>query len=59
MGKWKLGSPGQPFRLKAVEMIIMPANKPHSLRAIASFKMMQIMIRSEVKVPDLIATPGR
>jgi quercetin dioxygenase-like cupin family protein len=28
------------------EMVIMPANKPHTLKAIEKFKMMLIMIRS-------------
>ena len=37
---------GQPHRLQAGEMIIMPANKPHALRAIGRFKMMLVMIRS-------------
>jgi quercetin dioxygenase-like cupin family protein len=36
----------KPFRLTAGEMIIMPANKPHSLRALSRFKMLLIMIRS-------------
>ncbi|MFH1594115.1 MAG: cupin domain-containing protein [Candidatus Omnitrophota bacterium] len=37
---------GKPFVLKAGEMIIMPANKPHSLKAAESrFKMMLVMIR--------------
>ncbi|MFN3410953.1 MAG: cupin domain-containing protein [Exilispira sp.] len=32
--------------LKAGQMIIMPANKPHSLNAVKSFKMLLIMILS-------------
>jgi quercetin dioxygenase-like cupin family protein len=32
-------------RLKKGEMIIMPADEPHALRAIQKFKMMLIMIR--------------
>lgn len=32
--------------LKAGEMLLMPANAPHSLRAIQSFKMILIMIKS-------------
>jgi quercetin dioxygenase-like cupin family protein len=36
----------KPFRLTAGEMIIMPANKPHSLRALSRFKMLLVMIRS-------------
>ena len=37
---------GKPLRLKAGEMTIMPANHPHSLKAIKNFKMLLIMIRS-------------
>jgi len=31
--------------LKPGQMIIMPANKPHSLKAVSKFKMLLIMIR--------------
>jgi len=37
---------GKPFRLKAGEMLIMPANDPHALKAITRFKMVLTMIRS-------------
>jgi quercetin dioxygenase-like cupin family protein len=37
---------GSPFHVKQGEMIIMPANKAHALKAIKKFKMMLIMIRS-------------
>jgi len=37
---------GKPNHLKAGEMIIMPANEPHSLKATKRFKMLLIMIRS-------------
>lgn len=37
---------GKPFHLKPGEMIIMPANEPHALKAIKKFKMLLIMIRS-------------
>lgn len=37
---------GKPAVVKAGEMVVMPANKPHALRAIESFKMLLIMIRS-------------
>jgi len=37
---------GKPFHLKTGEMIIMPANDPHALKALKKFKMMLIMIRS-------------
>ncbi|OAT85479.1 cupin domain-containing protein [Desulfotomaculum copahuensis] len=36
---------GQPLHLKTGEMVIMPANQPHALRAIRKFKMLLIMIR--------------
>jgi len=36
---------GKPFSVSEGEMIIMPANQPHALRAIKRFKMMLIMIR--------------
>jgi quercetin dioxygenase-like cupin family protein len=36
----------KPLRLIAGEMTIIPANKPHSLRALARFKMLLVMIRS-------------
>jgi len=35
-----------PLRLKEGEMLIMPANQPHALRAITRFKMMLVMIKS-------------
>jgi quercetin dioxygenase-like cupin family protein len=34
------------FLLKKGQMIIMPANEPHALKAIEKFKMMLIMIKS-------------
>lgn len=37
---------GEEFTLTEGEMIIMPANKPHSLQALKPFKMMLIMIRA-------------
>ncbi|MCS7234039.1 MAG: cupin domain-containing protein [Synergistetes bacterium] len=37
---------GKPFSLSAGEMIIMPANKPHSVKAEERFKMLLVMIRS-------------
>jgi quercetin dioxygenase-like cupin family protein len=33
------------YRVKKGEMIILPANKPHELKAIRKFKMMLIMIK--------------
>ena len=37
---------GKPNNLIEGEIIIMPANKPHSLQAVEKFKMLLIMIRS-------------
>ena len=37
---------GKPHRLTGGEMIIMPANKLHALKAVSRFKMMLVMIRS-------------
>jgi len=37
---------GSTQRVKAGEMIIMPANQPHALHGVKAFKMMLIMIRA-------------
>jgi len=37
---------GVPVTVGSGEMIIMPANKPHSLKAVERFKMMLTMIRA-------------
>lgn len=37
---------GNVVRAKAGEMVIMPANEPHSLKAATKFKMILIMIRA-------------
>ena len=36
----------RPSRLKKGEIVIMPANEPHSLSALKRFKMMLVMIRA-------------
>ena len=36
---------GKPFTVKEGEMIIMPANKPHSMKAVEKFKMFLVMIK--------------
>ncbi len=36
---------GKPHRAGRGEMIIMPANKPHALRAVRRFKMLLVMIK--------------
>ena len=37
---------GAAYRLKAGELIIMPADQPHALRALTGFKMLLTMIRA-------------
>ena len=37
---------GQPFSLKTGEIIIMPANKPHAIKAVERFKMFLVMVRA-------------
>ena len=37
---------GKPLRLKEGEIVIMPANQPHALKATKKFKMILTMIRS-------------
>ena len=36
---------GEPLHVKAGEMVVMPANEPHALKAIEPFKMLLVMIR--------------
>ena len=45
-GEAEITISSKPFRLKRGEMIIMPANEPHALKAVQKFKMMLTMIRS-------------
>lgn len=45
-GEVEIRISGNPVVLKQGEMIIMPANKPHALKAVTKFKMMLTMIRS-------------
>jgi len=56
-GEVEISIAGQPFHLKEGEMIVLPAGKPHAVRAISPFKMMLTMVRSEDKTPDLIPAP--
>jgi len=37
---------GKPVLVREGEMVVMPANKPHALRAVKRFKMVLTMIRS-------------
>jgi quercetin dioxygenase-like cupin family protein len=45
-GKAEIAIAGKAFQLGAGELILMPANRPHALRAVSRFKMLLIMIRS-------------
>ena len=45
-GEADIAISGKIHRLKSGEMIIMPANEPHALKAVKKFKMALIMIRS-------------
>jgi quercetin dioxygenase-like cupin family protein len=44
-GEAEISISGKAFHLKEGEMIIMPANQPHALKAIKKFKMILTMIR--------------
>ncbi len=37
---------GTPMKVQVGEMLIMPADKPHSIKAVEKFKMLLIMIRT-------------
>jgi quercetin dioxygenase-like cupin family protein len=45
-GKAQVVISGKAHSLDSGEMIIMPANEPHSLKALEKFKMMLVMIRA-------------
>jgi quercetin dioxygenase-like cupin family protein len=45
-GKAEISIAGKPLNLNAGETIIMPANKPHALKAVERFKMLLVMIRT-------------
>jgi quercetin dioxygenase-like cupin family protein len=45
-GQAEITIDGKPHKLKAGELMIMPADHPHSVKAIKKFKMLLIMIRS-------------
>jgi quercetin dioxygenase-like cupin family protein len=46
-GEVEISISGEPFHLREGEMIIMPANQPHALKAVKRFKMLLVMIRSQ------------
>ena len=45
-GESEITISGKPVCLKEGEMVIMPANEPHALKAVKKFKMILTMIRS-------------
>ena len=45
-GEVEIKISGKSFHLKQGEIIIMPADKPHALKAVRQFKMLLTMIRS-------------
>jgi len=45
-GKAEIIISGNPNTLESGQMIVMPANKPHALKATENFKMLLTMIRS-------------
>jgi quercetin dioxygenase-like cupin family protein len=45
-GEAEITISGTPLRVRAGEMVLMPANQPHGLKAITRFKMLLTMIRS-------------
>lgn len=44
-GRAEVSISGKLFTLKEGEMIVMPADKPHSLKAMEKFKMLLVMIK--------------
>ncbi len=45
-GEAEISIAGKPHRLQSGEMILMPAQQPHALKALKRFKMILTMIRS-------------
>ena len=45
-GEAEISIARKPVKAKAGDMVIMPANKPHALRAAKKFKMLLVMIRA-------------
>jgi len=48
-GEAEIAISGKPFHLKKDEGIIMPAGRPHSVKAIKKFKMMLTMLKMKPK----------
>jgi quercetin dioxygenase-like cupin family protein len=45
-GEVEITISGKPSRVRQGEMLIMPANQPHALKAVTRFKMMLVMVKS-------------
>lgn len=45
-GEARITIAGKPLRVKEGEMVIMPADRPHALKAVRPFKMMLVMVKS-------------
>jgi quercetin dioxygenase-like cupin family protein len=46
-GEAEITISGKPLRVKQGQMVVMPANEPHGLRAVSPFKMVLTMIREK------------
>ena len=46
-GKIDIRISGSVFQLEEEQIIVMPANKPHAVKAVTRFKMLLVMIRSK------------
>ncbi len=46
-GETEITIAGKPLRLTAGQMVVMPAGKPHAVKAVEPFKMMLIMIKEK------------
>ncbi len=44
-GEAEIRIDGKPYSVKEGEMIVMPANKPHALKAVTRYRMLLVMIR--------------
>jgi quercetin dioxygenase-like cupin family protein len=44
-GEVEIAISGKPHRVKAGELLLMPANHPHGLKAVSKFKMLLTMVR--------------
>ena len=45
-GEVEITVSGKPLRLKQGEMVIIPANEPHALKALTRLKLMSVMIKA-------------